>query len=423
MAAPGLVGSRPPGLPSPPDCSPALPASPPIAGFVRPQPSGADARPLDPEQALAQGRWVKWIGGASNQDLAAIEDLAGLYSLAGVHCLDVAADAAVVAAARRGIAWAEERGAERPWLMVSLSDGSDPHFRKAQFDPACCPPGCPRPCERVCPALAIPPRPAPPEVAGVGRALGVLLERCYGCGRCLPACPHGRIEEHDQLLAPEAVAPLLATLRPDAIELHTRIGRGEPFAQRLAQVRAAGIPLRRLAVSCGLEMEGGAGGAGREGLAKRLVGELWDRFAQVRAAGFVPLWQLDGRPMSGDVGAGTARAAVGLVRQLAGQLPPGPVQLAGGTNDHTLALVEALALGQRTLVSGVAFGSVARVRLQALLLEAQQRGGRLLDQADLLLQASDLATDLVAPWLRRPAVPRATPSRAPTPPRAAPGTG
>ena len=43
---------------------------------------------------------MKWIGGASNQDLAAIEDLAGLYSLAGVHCLDLAADPAVVAAAR-----------------------------------------------------------------------------------------------------------------------------------------------------------------------------------------------------------------------------------------------------------------------------------------------------------------------------------
>ena len=79
---------------------------------------------------------MKLIGGASNQDLAAIEDLAGLYSLVGVHCLDLAADSAVVAAARRGISWAEIRGAARPWLMVSLSDGADPHFRTAWFDPA-----------------------------------------------------------------------------------------------------------------------------------------------------------------------------------------------------------------------------------------------------------------------------------------------
>jgi hypothetical protein len=48
------------------------------------------------EAALAAGRWVKWIAGASNQDLAAIEDLAGIYVLAGVHCLDVAADRAAL---------------------------------------------------------------------------------------------------------------------------------------------------------------------------------------------------------------------------------------------------------------------------------------------------------------------------------------
>ena len=85
-----------------------------------------------PRQAFAQGNWVKWIGGASNHDLAALEDLAALAALAGAHCLDVAADAAVVSAVRRGIAWAQQHGlATTPWLMVSLSDGEDPHFRKA----------------------------------------------------------------------------------------------------------------------------------------------------------------------------------------------------------------------------------------------------------------------------------------------------
>ena len=329
-------------------------------------------------------------------------------------------DPAVVAAARRGIDWAESQGAARPWLMVSLSDGSDPHFRKAWFDAGRCPAGCPRPCERVCPALAIPPlggrsgEQAAQKEWGIDTISderpGVLADRCYGCGRCLPACPLGLIVEREQLLPADAVAPLLASLRPDAIELHTRIGRAEAFAARLAQVRSAAIPLRRLAVSCGVEVEGATEantGQLNEGtprtaaVERRLEAELWSRFSQVRSAGFAPLWQLDGRPMSGDVGAGTARAAVALLRRLASRLPPGPVQLAGGTNDRTLALVEALPPRDRDLVAGVAFGSVARARLLPLLQEAQRRGGRLLDQADLLPEACAISLELVSPWLRR----------------------
>jgi hypothetical protein len=51
---------------------------------------------MAPELALARGRWVKLICGASNHDLAAIEDLCALYSLVGVDCIDVAADPAAV---------------------------------------------------------------------------------------------------------------------------------------------------------------------------------------------------------------------------------------------------------------------------------------------------------------------------------------
>ncbi len=349
-------------------------------------PPAPTAPRLSPNLALASGRWVKWIGGASNQDLQAIEDLAGLYTLAGVHCLDVAADPAVVAAARRGMAWAEERGASKPWLMVSLSDGADPHFRKAWFDPSRCPPSCPRPCARVCPALAIPAR------------SGVVAERCYGCGRCLPACPLGLIEEQPVLLAPEAIGPLLAALRPDAIELHTQIGRTEAFATRLDQVLSAGIPLQRLAVSCGLEGQPADGGNNDPAALAR---DLWQRFVLVRAAGLRPLWQLDGRPMSGDVGVGTARAAVRLLEAVGPLAPPGPLQLAGGTNAHTLTLVQALPASSPP-VAGVAFGSVARQPLQVLLQQAQGRGRRLLDLPDLLAPALERARALVHPWSQRP---------------------
>ena len=80
------------------------------------------------ELALANGSWVKLICGASNQDLATIGDLCALFSVAGVHCVDVAADAAVVHAARDGLDWAWERTGRRPWLMVSVSAVSYTHL-------------------------------------------------------------------------------------------------------------------------------------------------------------------------------------------------------------------------------------------------------------------------------------------------------
>ena len=104
------------------------------------------------EVALRNGNWVKLICGASNHDLPAISDLCAIYATAGVHCIDVAADAAVVLAARQSLDWVESNIGIRPWLMVSLSDGKDAHFRKARFDPNFCPQNCPRPCEKICPA-------------------------------------------------------------------------------------------------------------------------------------------------------------------------------------------------------------------------------------------------------------------------------
>ena len=332
------------------------------------------------ELALSSGRWVKLICGASNQDLATIGDLCALYAVAGVHCVDVAADVAVVRAAREGLDWAWERTGQRPWLMVSVSDGSDAHFRKAVFDPGLCPPDCSRPCERVCPADAI------------RAAVGVDERLCYGCGRCWPACPLQLISSLDRRVGLDDLAALLQELRPDALEIHTAPGRFDAFQTTLEQVHRGDVPLRRLSVSCGLE--------GHQVTVESLSRELWQRYQALRAHYQRPLWQLDGRPMSGDLGIGTARAAVGLWERLHPFAPPGPLQLAGGTNMATIGLLPGLGDGVMG-PAGVAFGGMARKLVQPFLQAAQDKGCRLRDWPDGWSQSLKAARNLIVPWLQR----------------------
>ncbi len=332
---------------------------------------------LDSEEALAQGRWVKLICGASNQDLPSITDLCALYATAGVHCVDVGADIAVVHAARQGLDWVESTSGRRPWLMVSISDGKEAHFRKAVFDPARCPIDCPRPCQRICPAEAI-------ENTG-----GVNWDKCYGCGRCLSSCPLGLINEVDKHINSQDIGPLIQQLHPDAVEVHTAPGRVHAFQATINSVMEAKVAFKRIAVSCGLE--------GHKLTAHQLAKELWIRHSFLRQHNQKPIWQLDGRPMSGDIGAGVAKAAVALWQEMLPLAPPGPLQLAGGTNSQT---IHYLPNGNRP--AGIAFGGMARKVVQPWLIEAQKNQISLREWPAGWETALAQAKQLINPWLSIP---------------------
>lgn len=336
----------------------------------------ATYRPLG---SLQEGRWFKLICGASFQHLPAVRNLALVYALAGADCIDIAADPSVIAIVREALEIAHRlilEASDRltqveslPWLMVSLNDGEDPHFRKAQFDPNHCPPDCHRPCQAICPTQAI-------VFQGNG-STGILEDRCYGCGRCLPICPYQRISAESHVVSPETIAPLVLE-GIDAVEIHTQPGRFQAFQQLWQTILPWVDRLKLVAISC----------PDGEGLINylRSLHELMSPLP-------CPLiWQADGRPMSGDIGDGTTRATVRLGQKLLAAQLPGYVQLAGGTNRHTVPKLRSLGLlnpnhgSSRNLfptidaqareplfsaampyIAGIAYGSYARSLLLPLL--------------------------------------------------------
>jgi Fe-S-cluster-containing hydrogenase component 2 len=337
-----------------------------------------------PLRSLQTNQWFKLICGASFQDLPAIRHLALAYSLAGADCIDIAAEPAVVTAAHSGILaaqtlipTAQTRGypASQPWLMVSINDGTDPHFRKATFNPDRCPSDCPRPCITICPADAITFTP---------QHQGVIADRCYGCGRCLPICPIQHIAEASYISTPAAVLKLLQTKTIDAIEIHTQPHHTLEFQQLWAQLQPALSRLKLISISSP------AGLDHRWAIAKLL---------QTLDPQPIIVWQTDGRPMSGDIGIGTTHAAIALGRQVAAAGLPGFIQLAGGTNHYTVAKLRELSSLQPTqtddsFVSGIAYGSYARVLL-APILEQLSGQEKLEERPEILWAAVDRASTLV----------------------------
>lgn len=375
-----------------------------------------------PLKSLREGHWFKLICGASFQHLPAVRNLTLAYTLAGADCIDVAADPAVIAAAKEAIETAahlrgdaQRRGygvSGSPLLMVSLNDGEDPHFRKAEFNSTECPSECPRPCETICPAGAI-------AFSGLSEGFsGVIDALCYGCGRCVPVCPSQLIYTRSYVSVREAIAPLILQSGIDALEIHTQVGRLEDFKRLWQAIAPWSDRLKLLAISC-------PDGEG-------MIDYLWALYDLIKPLSYPLVWQTDGRPMSGDIGAGTTRAAVKLGQKVLAAGLPGYVQLAGGTNNSTVEKLRAVGLlnnfrlentcddppykskiqNPKSKIAGVAYGSYARVLMSQVLeelekinrdifslgvdVQQQSSTGRLEDTPLLLWQAVELASSLVS---------------------------
>lgn len=320
-----------------------------------------------PLKSLKEGRWFKLICGASYQYLPAIRDLTVVYGLAGADCIDVSADLAVVEVVKDAFQIlsslhssndlsnrSRSSSAELPLLMVSFSDGEDPHFRKAVFDPVTCPPDCLRPCESSCPTSAI---------VFDEETSGVIEERCYGCGRCLPVCPIQNINTVTRATTFAAIAPSILE-KVDAIEVHTQVGRYDAFMSLWLLLQPSVSHLSAISVSCPDE----------EGA----IEYLWELYEGMQPLTIPLIWQADGRPMSGDIGKGTTHATLKFAQKLLRSGPPGFVQLAGGTNAHTVSKLDWLLASSEThdavslnfaesesaytkpTFGGIAYGSFAR---------------------------------------------------------------
>ncbi|XP_050239795.1 uncharacterized protein LOC126688905 isoform X5 [Quercus robur] len=336
-----------------------------------------------------------------HQDVVDIRNLSLVYTLAGVN---------------DGIESARDIvGLRRPWVMISINDDEDLHFRKAEFDPEDCPLDCSRPCEIVCPASAISLNEGNSTLevsdgTNASRVLkgGVITERCYGCGRCFPICPYDNIRAVTYIRDTTATADLIKRNGIDAVEIHTS-GRQSAFFEKLWDGLGDSIShLRLIAVSL-------------PNVGDSTISSMNTMYSIMEPN--LPcfnLWQLDGRPMSGDIGRGATRESIAFAVRLAAvkDRPPGFLQLAGGTNAHTVDGLTKMGLFQTTsitknpkdeiltaslpnslhaLIGGIAYGGYARKIVGRVLSSMQSQYGvaRIEDYPEHLLEALREALALV----------------------------
>ena len=356
-----------------------------------------------PIASLEHGQWVKLICGASNQDIPLIRNICTIYTIAGVDCIDLSADPAVTEAAREGVNAGmklNNHNNQIPFLMISVNDDEDPHFRKAQFDPEICPSDCKRPCEKVCPAFAI------PSIEKLTKYQsnineGVISNRCYGCGRCVPICPYGYIKTTSYSVDTNTINTAFNLNKIEAIEIHTQFGHEDHFSKLWSSIGDDVLQYSRvIAVSFPYMNDDTLPYLNK-------LFSIMSHHPKYKLFQGVHVWQTDGRPMSGDIGKGTTHACTQLAsyilnnKQLHDKLDFNNgkhfIQLAGGTNDYTSTLVKNENLHLLTGFGGYAFGGYARKEINHHLQELEEKypGSRIEDHPIQFQNCLNIASRLI----------------------------
>ena len=97
--------------------------------------------------------------------------------------------------------------------------------------------------------------------------------------------------------------------------------------------------------------------------------------------------------MSGDLAPTTSKNTVKLFERIGPDLPPGLIQLAGGTNEKTHKFLKS-----NNLPDGIGFGSAARKIMQPFIEFAQKNNKKLYDYPEKMALAIKKAQKFLEPW-------------------------
>lgn len=165
------------------------------------------------QSLMEQGRFIKIVCGAGNEDPVAVRRLSLIYTLAGTSAFDVSANPAIVKSAVEGIdaafriAPALNINIEaRPFINVSVGLKGDPHARKAQINVEKCI-QCDQ-CREHC------------DQDAIDKHYSIVTPRCIGCGICADNCPSEAITFYHKRVDLSTVLPECIKEGAEMLELH-----------------------------------------------------------------------------------------------------------------------------------------------------------------------------------------------------------